>query len=56
VDSAKAALAAAQQHAGTASADNQRVEALHNYTNVDEPAKLIVMGTVPAEDQQGAAS
>ncbi|HEV2486506.1 MAG TPA: efflux RND transporter periplasmic adaptor subunit [Terracidiphilus sp.] len=43
VDSAKAALAAAQQRAGAASADNQRVEALHNYTNVTAPLDGVVI-------------
>ena len=43
VDSAKAALAAEQQHAGAASADNQRVEALHNYTNVTAPLDGVVI-------------
>lgn len=43
VDSAKAAMAAAQQHAGAAQADNQRVEALHNYTNVVAPISGVVV-------------
>ena len=37
VDAAKAAMAAAKQHSGAAEADNQRVQALHNYTNVPAP-------------------
>ena len=43
VDSAKAAMAAAQQNAGAAQADNQRVEALHNYTNVVAPISGVVV-------------
>ena len=34
VDAAKSAMAAAQEHTGAAQSDQQRVEALHNYTNV----------------------
>jgi len=37
VDSAKAAMAAAQQHAEAARADNERVQALENYTDVVAP-------------------
>lgn len=37
VDAAKAAMAAAQQRAGEAQADNERVQALHNYTTVRAP-------------------
>lgn len=43
VDAAKAAMAAAKQHAGAASADNQRVEALHSYTNVTAPLDGVVI-------------
>jgi RND family efflux transporter MFP subunit len=43
VDAAKSALAAAQEHAGEAQADNQRVEALHNYTNVTAPLDGVVI-------------
>ncbi len=37
VDAAKSAMAAAQQHAEAAQSDNQRVQALENYTNVTAP-------------------
>ncbi|HLY42956.1 MAG TPA: efflux RND transporter periplasmic adaptor subunit [Terracidiphilus sp.] len=43
VDAAKAAMAAAQGHAGAASADHQRVQALHNYTNVIAPLDGVVV-------------
>ena len=43
VDSAKAAMAAAQQHMGAAQADNDRVQALHNYTNVVAPIGGVVV-------------
>ena len=43
VDAAKAEMAAAQEHAGAAKADNQRVEALHNYTNVTAPLDGVVI-------------
>jgi RND family efflux transporter MFP subunit len=43
VDAAKATMAAAQEHAGAAQADNQRVEALHNYTNVTAPLDGVVI-------------
>jgi len=43
VDSAKAAMAAAQQHMGAAQADNERVQALHNYTNVVAPIQGVVV-------------
>lgn len=43
VDVAKAAMAAAQEHAGAAQADNQRVEALHNYTNVTAPLDGVII-------------
>ena len=43
MDSAKAALAAAQEHTGAALSENQRVEALHNYTNVTAPLDGVVI-------------
>jgi RND family efflux transporter MFP subunit len=43
VDSAKAAMAAAKQHFGAAQADNQRVQALHDYTNVVAPIAGVVV-------------
>ena len=43
VDSAKAAMAAAQQHAEAARADNERVQALENYTNVVAPIAGVVI-------------
>jgi RND family efflux transporter MFP subunit len=43
VDSAKAALAAAKQHLGVAQADNQRVQALHDYTTVAAPISGVVV-------------
>jgi RND family efflux transporter MFP subunit len=43
VDAAKAALAAARQHMGSAQADNQRVKALHNYTSVVAPISGVVV-------------
>lgn len=43
VDSAKAAMAAAKQHFGAAEADNQRVQALHDYTNVVAPIAGVVV-------------
>jgi RND family efflux transporter MFP subunit len=43
VDAAKAAMAAAQQHSGAAEADNQRVQALHNYTTVQAPISGVVV-------------
>lgn len=43
VDSAKAAMAAARQHAGAAQADSQRVQALHNYTTVIAPISGVVV-------------
>ncbi|HZB88316.1 MAG TPA: efflux RND transporter periplasmic adaptor subunit [Terracidiphilus sp.] len=42
VDSAKSALAAAKQHAGAAQAENQRVQALHDYTTVVAPIAGVV--------------
>lgn len=43
VDAAKAAMAAAQEHAGSAQADNDRVQALHNYTKVTAPLDGVVI-------------
>lgn len=43
VDAAKAALAAAQQHAEAARADNQRVQALESYTTVTAPIAGVVI-------------
>jgi RND family efflux transporter MFP subunit len=43
VDAAKAAMAAAKQHTGAAEADNQRVQALHNYTTVQAPISGVVV-------------
>jgi RND family efflux transporter MFP subunit len=43
VDAAKAAMAAAKGHAGAAQADNQRVQALHDYTNVVAPLDGVVI-------------
>lgn len=43
VDAAKAAAAAAQQHTHVAHADNQRVQALKNYTNVVSPLDGVVI-------------
>ena len=43
VDAAKAAMAAAKQHAGAAQADNQRVQALHDYTTVLAPISGVVV-------------
>lgn len=43
VDAAKAAMAAAKQHLGSAQADNQRVQALHDYTNVVAPISGVVV-------------
>lgn len=43
VDAAKAAMAAAQQHMGSAQSDNQRVKALHDYTNVVAPIAGVVI-------------
>lgn len=43
VDAAKAAMAAAQGHAGAARADNERVQALHDYTNVVAPLDGVVV-------------
>jgi len=43
VDAAKAAMAAAKQRSGEAQADNQRVQALHNYTTVQAPISGVVV-------------
>lgn len=43
VDAAKAAMAAATQHFGAAQADNRRVQALHDYTNVIAPIAGVVV-------------
>jgi RND family efflux transporter MFP subunit len=43
IDAAKAAMAAAQQHAGAAESDNQRVQALHDYTTVQAPISGVVV-------------
>lgn len=43
VDAAKAALAAAKQRGGEAQADNQRVQALHDYTTVQAPISGVVV-------------
>lgn len=43
VDAAKAAMAAAKQHAGAAQSDNQRVQALQDYTNVTAPLAGVVI-------------
>jgi RND family efflux transporter MFP subunit len=43
VDAAKSALAAAKQHMGSAQSDNQRVQALHDYTNVVAPISGVVV-------------
>ena len=42
-DSARANLAAAQQHLGAAQSESQRVEALHNYTHVVAPISGVVV-------------
>ena len=43
VDAAKAAMAAAKEHAGAAKSDNERVQALHDYTNVTAPLEGVVI-------------
>jgi RND family efflux transporter MFP subunit len=43
VDAAKAAMAAAQEHAGSAQANNERVQALHDYTTVQAPISGVVV-------------
>lgn len=43
IDAAKATLAAAQQHAEAARAENERVQALEDYTNVTAPIAGVVI-------------
>ncbi|HUV69041.1 MAG TPA: efflux RND transporter periplasmic adaptor subunit [Terracidiphilus sp.] len=43
VDAAKASMAAAQQQSGAAHSDNERVQALENYTNVTAPLDGVVI-------------
>ncbi len=43
VDAAKAAMAAAQEHANAAQSDNQRIAALESYTNVTAPLDGVVI-------------
>jgi len=43
VDAAKANMAGAQEHAAAALADNQRYQALHDYTNVTAPLDGVVV-------------
>ena len=43
IDAAKAAMAAAQEHANSARADNQRVQALEDYTKVTAPIDGVVI-------------
>lgn len=43
VDAAKAAMAAAEQHAESARAENERYQALENYTNVTAPIAGVVI-------------
>lgn len=43
VDAAKSAMAAAKQHLGSAQSENQRVQALHDYTNVVAPISGVVV-------------
>jgi RND family efflux transporter MFP subunit len=43
VDAAKSAMAAAEEHAGSAQSDNDRVQALHNYTQVTAPLDGVVI-------------
>ena len=43
VNAAKAAMAAAQGHAGAAQSDHQRIAALENYTNVTAPLDGVVI-------------
>jgi len=43
VDTAKAAMAAAQEHANAAQSDNQRIAALESYTNVTAPLDGVVI-------------
>jgi RND family efflux transporter MFP subunit len=43
VDAARAAMAVAKEHANGAQADNQRVQALHDYTSVTAPLEGVVI-------------
>jgi len=43
VDAAKASIEAAKQHLGSAQAENQRFQALHDYTNVVAPISGVVI-------------
>jgi RND family efflux transporter MFP subunit len=43
VDASKSAMAAAKQHSGGAQANNQRVQALHDYTTVQAPIAGVVV-------------
>jgi RND family efflux transporter MFP subunit len=43
IDAAKASMAAAKQHLGAAQADNERVQALHDYTTVVAPISGVVV-------------
>jgi RND family efflux transporter MFP subunit len=43
VDAAKSAMAAAKEHSGAARAENERVQALHDYTNVTAPLEGVVI-------------
>ena len=43
IDAAKAAMAGAKQHAGSAQANHQRVQALHDYTTVQAPISGVVV-------------
>ncbi len=43
IDAAKAAMSAAQQHAAAARANNERVQALQDYTNVTAPISGVVI-------------
>jgi RND family efflux transporter MFP subunit len=43
VEAAKSAMAAAEQHTGFAQSENDRVQALHNYTNVTAPLDGVVI-------------
>ena len=43
VDAAKSALAGAKEHAGSAESEHERVEALHDYTNVTAPLDGVIL-------------
>jgi RND family efflux transporter MFP subunit len=43
VDAAKSTLAAAKEHAGSAESEHQRVDALHDYTNVTAPLDGVII-------------